>query len=95
MACMLRESFLNMSYNGVPCSTNYHTIEAMQKYPDRIIGCSNVGPHLIRGVKNSIKELEILHTQYGFKSTKVYSPEDSKRLLLKDPPERRANRRRR
>jgi predicted TIM-barrel fold metal-dependent hydrolase len=77
MACMLRESFLNMSYNGVPCSTNYCTIEAMQKYPDRIIGCSNVGPHLIRGVRNAIKELEILHKEYGFKCTKVYSPEDS------------------
>ncbi|MCK4823842.1 amidohydrolase family protein, partial [bacterium] len=76
-ACMLRESFLNMSYNGVPCSTNYHTIEAMEKYPDRIIGCSNVGPHLIRGVSNAVKELEILHRQYGFKCTKVYSPEDS------------------
>lgn len=50
-ACMLRESFLNMSYNGVPCATNYHTIEAIKKYPERIIGCSNVGPHLIRGVK--------------------------------------------
>jgi len=44
MACMLRESFLNMSYNGVPCSTNFHTIEAMQKYPKRIIGCSQWGP---------------------------------------------------
>jgi predicted TIM-barrel fold metal-dependent hydrolase len=77
MACMLRESFLNMSYNGVPCSTNYHTIEAMKKYPGRIIGCSQVGPHLIRGVKNAIKELEILHKEYGFKCTKIYSPEDS------------------
>lgn len=77
MACMLRESFLNMSYNGVPCSTNYHTIEAMQKYPNRIIGCSNVGPHLIRGVKNAIKELEILHKKHQFKCTKIYSPEDS------------------
>jgi predicted TIM-barrel fold metal-dependent hydrolase len=76
-ACMLRESFLNLSYNGVPCSTNYHTIEAMQKHPDRIIGCSQVGPHMIRGVKNAIKELEILHKDYGFKCTKVYSPEDS------------------
>ena len=70
-ACMLRESFLPLSYNGVPCSTNYHTIEAIQKYPDRIIGCSNVGPHLIRGVKNAIKELEILHKDYGFKCTKM------------------------
>lgn len=76
-ACVLRESFLNLSYNGVPCSTNFHTIEAMEKYPDRIIGCSNVGPHLIRGVGNAIKELEILHTEYGFKCTKIYSPEDS------------------
>jgi len=66
-ACMLRESFLTMSYNGVPCSTNFHTIEAMEKYPDRIIGCSNVGPHLIRGVNNATKELEILHRDYGFK----------------------------
>jgi predicted TIM-barrel fold metal-dependent hydrolase len=77
MACMLRESFLTMSYNAIPCSTNYHTIEAMQKYPDRIIGCSNVGPHMIRGVGNAIKELEILHKEYGFKCTKIYSPEDS------------------
>lgn len=76
-ACMLRESFLTMSHNGVPCSTNFHTIEAMKKYPDRIIGCSNVGPHLIRGVSNAIKELEILHKEYGFNCTKVYSPEDS------------------
>jgi len=83
-ACMLRESFLGMSYNGVPCSTNYHTIEAMQKYPDRIIGCSNVGPHLIRVVKNSIKELEILHTEYGFKCTKIYSPEDAGAINHKD-----------
>lgn len=77
MACMIRESFFYMSHYGVPCSTNYHTIEAMQRYPDRIIGCSNVGPHLIRGVKNAIKELEILHKEYGFKCTKIYSPEDS------------------
>lgn len=77
MACVIRESFLPLSYNGVPCSTNYHVIEAMNKYPSRIIGCSNVGPHLIRGVKNAIKELEILHTEYGFKCTKVYSPEDA------------------
>lgn len=76
-ACMLRESFLNMSYNAIPCSTNYHTIEAMKKYPDRIIGCSNVGPHLIRGVRNAIKELEILHKEFGFKCTKIYSPEDA------------------
>jgi len=76
-ACMVRESFLALSYNGVPCSTNYHTIEAMEKYPERIIGCSQVGPHLIRGVKNSIKELEILHKDHGFKCTKVYSPEDA------------------
>ena len=76
-ACMLRESFLNLSYNGVPCATNYHTIEAMKKYPKRIIGCSNVGPHLIRGVKNAIAELKILHSEFGFKCTKVYSPEDS------------------
>jgi predicted TIM-barrel fold metal-dependent hydrolase len=84
MACMLRESFLGLSYNGVPCSTNYHTIEAMQQYPDRIIGCSNVGPHIIRGVKNSIKELGILHTEYGFKCTKVYSPEDGGAINHKD-----------
>jgi hypothetical protein len=77
VACMLRESFQNMSYNGIPASSNYHTIEAMQKYPGRIVGCSNVGPHLIRGVKNAIKELEILHKEYGFKCTKIYSPEDS------------------
>ena len=77
VACMLRESFLNMSYNAIPCSTNYHTIEAMQKYGDRIVGCSQVGPHMIRGVGNAIKELEILHKQFGFKCTKVYSPEDS------------------
>jgi predicted TIM-barrel fold metal-dependent hydrolase len=76
VACMLRESFLALSYNGVPCATNYHTIEAMEKYPDRIIGCSNVGPHLNRGVQNAIKELEILHKEYGFKCTKIYSPED-------------------
>lgn len=76
-ACLLRESFLNLSYNGVPCSTNQHTIDAMEKYPGRFIGCSNVGPHLIRGVKNAIGELKILHTEYGFKATKVYSPEDS------------------
>jgi len=77
MTCMLGESFLNLSYNGVPCSTNNHTIEAMKKYPGRIIGCSQMGPHLIRGVKNSIIELEILHKEYGFKYTKIYSPEDS------------------
>jgi predicted TIM-barrel fold metal-dependent hydrolase len=76
-ACMLRESFQNMSFNGVPASTNYHTIESMQKWPDRFLGCSNVGPHLIRGVKNSCKELEILAKEYGFKCTKVYSPEDA------------------
>jgi len=84
MACMLRESFLGLSYNGVPCSTNYHVIEAMQEYPERIIGCSNVGPHLNRGVKNAIKELEILHTEYGFKCTKVYSPEDGGPINHKD-----------
>jgi len=76
-ACMLRESFLNLSFNGVPCSTNFHTIESMEKYPDRVVGCSNVGPHMIRGVDNAIKELEILHKDYGFKCTKIYSPEDS------------------
>lgn len=77
VACLLRESFLNLSYNGVPCSTNYHVLEAMQKHPDRIIGVSNVGPHLIRGVKNAIEELRILHTEYGFRATKIYAPEDA------------------
>lgn len=84
VACVLRESFLGLSYNGVPCSTNYHVIEAMQKYPDRVIGCSNVGPHLNRGVKNAIKELEILHKEYGFKCTKIYSPEDGGPFNHKD-----------
>jgi predicted TIM-barrel fold metal-dependent hydrolase len=77
VACMLRESFLNLSYNGVPCSTNYHVIEAMKQHPGRVVGVSNVGPHLLRGVDNAIKELEILHTEYGFKATKIYSPEDA------------------
>jgi hypothetical protein len=37
-------SGLKGDYADVPCSINYHTIEAMEKTPDRIIGFSNVGP---------------------------------------------------
>jgi hypothetical protein len=41
-----------------------------------MIGCSNVSPHLIRGVRNAIKELEILHKEHGSKCTKIYSPRE-------------------
>ena len=75
-ACMLRESFLNMSYNAVPCSTNYHTLEAMQKYPDRIIGCSNVGPHLIRG-KKLLRNWRSLTRNTDSSARKSTSPKDS------------------
>lgn len=82
MASILRESFFDSTKNSAPFSTNYHIVEAMEKYPNRFIGQSNVGPHMKRGIDNAIWELEYLHTQMGFKCTKVYSPEDG---YLNDP----------
>jgi predicted TIM-barrel fold metal-dependent hydrolase len=76
VACILRESMMENSKFGAPFSTNYHIIEAREKYPNRFVAVSNVGPHLNRGVDNAIWELEYLHTQQGFLATKVYSPED-------------------
>ncbi|MFQ6111802.1 MAG: amidohydrolase family protein [Nitrospinota bacterium] len=76
MACALRECFMDLSGGASPFSTNGYVKKAMDKYPDRIIGQSNVGPILKRGVGNAIKELEILHKELGFKVTKLYAPED-------------------
>jgi len=58
---ILRESFHPLSYKGVPCPIAYHTIKAMEKYPDHIVGCSNGGFHLIRGVSDATEELKILN----------------------------------
>lgn len=76
VACIMRESFIDTTLNSAPFSTNHHIIQCMEKYPKRFFAMSNVGPHLKRGVENSLWELNYLHTQRGFRLTKVYSPED-------------------
>lgn len=73
---LMRESFIDTSGDSAPFSTNQHVIDAIEKYPDRVIGISNVGPFSKRKIKDVLWELEYLHDNYNFKFTKFYQPED-------------------
>ena len=73
---LMRESFIDTSGDSAPFSTNQHVIDAVEKYPDRVIGISNVGPFSKRKIKDVLWELEYLHDNYNFKFTKFYQPED-------------------
>jgi predicted TIM-barrel fold metal-dependent hydrolase len=73
---LMRESFIDTAGDSAPFSTNQHVIDAIEKYPDRVIGISNVGPFSKRKTKDVLWELEYLHDNYNFKFTKFYQPED-------------------
>lgn len=73
---LMRESFIDTAGDSAPFSTNQHVIDAIEKYPDRVIGVSNVGPFSKRKTKDFLWELEYLHDNYNFKFTKFYQPED-------------------
>ncbi len=73
---LMRESFIDTSGDSAPFSTNQHVIDAIEKYPDRVIGISNVGPFSKRKTKDVLWELEYLHDNYNFKFSKFYQPED-------------------
>ena len=73
---LMRESFIDTAGDSAPFSTNQHVIDAIEKYPDRVIGVSNVGPFSKRKLKDILWELEYLHDNYNFKFTKFYQPED-------------------
>ncbi len=76
-SCLMRESFIDTAMDHAPFSTNQHVIDAVEKYPDRFIGCSNVGPFSKRKISDILWELEYLHTNFNFKTTKFYMPEDT------------------
>ncbi len=73
---LMRESFIDTTGDSAPFSTNQHVIDAIEKYPDRVIGVSNVGPFSKRKTKDILWEMEYLHDNYNFKFTKFYQPED-------------------
>ena len=73
---LMRESFIDTAGDSAPFSTNQHVIDAIEKYPDRVIGVSNVGPFSKRKTKDFLWEMEYLHDNYNFKFTKFYQPED-------------------
>ncbi len=73
---LMRESFIDTAGDSAPFSTNQHVIDAIEKYPDRVIGVSNVGPFSKRKAKDILWELEYLHDNHNFKFTKFYQPED-------------------
>ena len=73
---LMRESFIDTTGDSAPFSTNQHVIDAIEKYPDRVIGVSNVGPFSKRQTKDILWELEYLHDNHNFKFTKFYQPED-------------------
>ena len=73
---LMRESFIDTAGDSAPFSTNQHVIDAIEKYPDRVIGVSNVGPFSKRQTKDILWELEYLHDNHNFKFTKFYQPED-------------------
>ena len=72
MACVLPESFLPMSLGVRMMSTNGWLAREIKKYPDRLIGVCNVGPEVMRGIKNAVWELEYLVKEMNFKAVKLY-----------------------
>lgn len=82
IACRLPESFMNMTLYSDRWTTNGQTAAICEKYPQRFIFEPNVGPIIHRGVKNAIKELEILVKERNAKLVKFYPPEDT---YINDP----------
>ncbi|MCE5261969.1 MAG: amidohydrolase family protein [Deltaproteobacteria bacterium] len=77
MACVLPESFLPMTYGARMMSTNGWLANEVSKYPDRLMGVCNVGPHIMRGVKNVVWEVEHLVREMNFKAVKFYPVDDT------------------
>lgn len=76
-ACLLPESFLDVTDYTKKFSTNGYVIQAMKEHPDRFVGVANIHPILKRGVKAACEELEILVKDYGFVALKIYPPEET------------------
>ncbi len=76
MVFALPEKMMEMSGYSAPLSTNGYILQAVEKFPDRMMLCANVGPFKFRGVENAIWELEYLATQHNMKAVKVYPPGD-------------------
>jgi predicted TIM-barrel fold metal-dependent hydrolase len=68
-----------MDANGVgkalcsagPLIPNEDVIEAVTRYPDRLIGVANVNPWSVDGVMPAVRELRKLVSEYGFKALKL------------------------
>lgn len=82
VACALPEEFMDTSWDARRWSTNGWVAAACEKYPDRLIFQSNVGPIMKRGVKHAIWELEYLVKNRNCRITKLYAPGDG---YLNDP----------
>jgi hypothetical protein len=82
MACALPEEFMDTSWDARRWSTNGWVLAQCEKYPDRLIFQSNVGPIMKRGVEHAIWELEYLVKEKGNLITKVYAPGDG---YINDP----------
>jgi predicted TIM-barrel fold metal-dependent hydrolase len=76
MACVLPEPLLPMSYGARMMSTNGWLAREIEKYPNRLVGVCNVGPMILRDVKNAVWELEYLVKELNFKVVKFYPPDD-------------------
>jgi len=76
-ACVLPESFLPMTLGARMMSTNGWLAKEVAYYPDRLVGVCNVGPHIWRGVKNAVWEVEHLVKELNFKAVKFYPVDDT------------------
>lgn len=62
-----------------------YVAEVVRRYPDRLVGCMHINPHL--GVEAALAELERLHREHGFRAVKLnpslhaYMPPRSRDLL--------------
>jgi hypothetical protein len=77
MACVLPESFLPVTHGARMMSTNGWLAIEVAKFPDRLVGVCNVGPHIWRGVKNAVWEVEHLVKELNFKAVKFYPVDDT------------------
>lgn len=54
-----------------PLIPNADVIDAVQRYPDRLIGIASVNPWSVDGVMQAVRELRRLVSEYGFKGLKL------------------------
>jgi predicted TIM-barrel fold metal-dependent hydrolase len=82
IACLLPESMMDTLHYSSRWFTNEEMARVVESHPDRFMYQPNLSPIKLKGVKNTLWELEYWVKEKGAKIFKYYSPEDT---YMNDP----------